>query len=104
MTVSPAEERRAIPSNSRPAIAKRDVAFMTVMRFFIICSFNLGANAPSFLMMFISWDWTFWRQQFPSSCFNAELRGQNYHRAAGFLREAVLVDFARDHEFNASHR
>jgi hypothetical protein len=77
---------------------------MTVMRFFIVCSLNLGANAPCFLMMLISWELTFWRQQFPCSVFNAEFPGQNYHRAAGFLREAVLVDFARDHEFNESDR
>jgi hypothetical protein len=52
--------------------ANRDVAFMTVMRFFIVCSFKLGANAPCFLMMLIRWELTFWRQQFPSSYFNAK--------------------------------
>jgi len=55
-------------------------------------------------MLLLIWELTFWRRQFPCSCFNAELRGQNYHRAAGFLSEADLIDFARDHEFNASYR
>jgi hypothetical protein len=54
--------------------------------------------------MLMSWELTFWRQQFPGSYFNAEFPCRNYHQAAGFLWEAVLVDFARDHEFNAFYR
>src|SRR5580658_565562 len=89
MTVPPAVERKAIPSNIRPAIAKRDVAFTIVMCFFIFCSFNLGANAPCFLMLLLSWELTFWRQQLPCSFFNAEFPGQNHPETGKLCKTPV---------------